>query len=1260
MVLSPGLRAASGLNKYQFLTSISAVKTLLLLLGSIATLFLALASPLSAQDVDIIRGRVTGPDTVGLPGVIVTATTLTGQVSRTARTDRNGRYQISFPGGEGDYWVTFASVGFQMRRYQVKRTAEEAILIADARLQPATVTLDAIRVTGQAAATRSDTLTDVGGTDQTVADNVLDFLSADQLGDLAAMAAAIPGVQLIPGMDGLADAFSVFGLDGDQNNTQLNGLMFGDGSLPRDAQVSLSLSSSPYDVSRGGFSGGQVQIRTRAGSNFMRRNMSYNMYTPQTQFLDARGAATGQQSTNISLGGSASGPFKPDVAFYNASFQYDRRMNDLQTLLGASDLGLQTAGISSDSVSRLMGLLGSNDVPVTVSDFSSNTVNSRANFLGSFDFIQPNSVRGNTFSLTATGNINSSSPVSSAGGGGGFNSGVSLQTPASYGSSLSFSGSAQLRHSGQLGIAGIFSETNIGYSTNRRHGEPYISMPSGTVRVVSTLDDGTQTVNTLRFGGSPSLNQRNSSSTISGSNTLNWFSSDNRHRVKFTTEARHEGYADDVTFNQYGTFSFNSLADLEANNPASFSRTLATRQRLGSQFVGAASLGDAWRPKNDLQVQYGVRVDGNRYLTGPEMNPLVEDRFGLNNSDLPSRLYVSPRLGFSWTYGSAQEVALVQGQARIPRAVVRGGFGVFQNAPRTQLVSGAIDNTGLPSGLQQLNCVGTAAPSPNWSEYQINQASIPGTCADGSLGTVFASSAPNIQLFDPSYAAQRSLRGNLQWSGAVLGNRFSSTVDLSYSRNQHQSTGYDLNFTGVQSFALANEGNRPVFVDPSVIVPATGQIAWREARVYDDFGRVTQQRSNVSSESKQLNVSLRPISFNSRWGWSVSYVLADVREQFNGFNSTVGDPRSLEWSSGSFARHTFQGSLSYNLVNVFRISTGISVYSGSPYTPGISGDVNGDSYGNDRAFIFNPDAPGVDPVVAAGMRGLLANGTREAVSCLQSQLGQLASRNSCTSPWRIMSSNMQVSINSLRIGLPQRANLSFQVSNPLGGLDRLINGQNIKGWGMQQNFDRQLLYVRGFDPVTQQFQYDVNQRFGSTRPEENARRQPMTITMRLSYDLGPSRERQQLMQQLDRGRTRPGNKPSVQQLRGTANIGLLNPMQQIIQQSDSLKLTRAQADTLTVLNRLYVLKSDSIWNPVARFLADLPDRYDNGLAYDRYRNAREDAVDMLIRIVPSIRGVLTVEQWRMLPQSLQSFMDKRYLQSIRSGTQGGGGGGFGR
>ena len=97
------------------------------LLGAMG-LLLVCSLQLAAQAVDIIRGRVLGTDAQAIPNVLVTATTLSGNVSRTARTDKNGRYTISFPGGEGDYWVTFSAVGLGPRRYQVKRTADQEIL----------------------------------------------------------------------------------------------------------------------------------------------------------------------------------------------------------------------------------------------------------------------------------------------------------------------------------------------------------------------------------------------------------------------------------------------------------------------------------------------------------------------------------------------------------------------------------------------------------------------------------------------------------------------------------------------------------------------------------------------------------------------------------------------------------------------------------------------------------------------------------------------------------------------------------------------------------------------------------------------------------------------------------------------------------------------------------------------------------------------------------------------------------------------------
>jgi hypothetical protein len=47
------------------------------------------------------------------------------------------------------------------------------------------------------------------------------------------------------------------------------------------------------------------------------------------------------------------------------------------------------------------------------------------------------------------------------------------------------------------------------------------------------------------------------------------------------------------------------------------------------------------------------------------------------------------------------------------------------------------------------------------------------------------------------------------------------------------------------------------------------------------------------------------------------------------------------------------------------------------------------------------------------------------------------------------------------------------------GVDRLLHGSaGLRGWGQATRPDNVLLYPRGFDPETQSFRYEVNERFG--------------------------------------------------------------------------------------------------------------------------------------------------------------------------------------
>jgi len=271
-----------------------------------AFLAVAVASPraVAAQQLDVIRGQVTGDDDDPIANANVTATSVGGGVNRTVRTDRNGRFTITFPGGEGDYFLTVTSIGYQPKRFEVRRTADQDILVADVQMTRMAM-LDTVRaVAERERVNRNDRTPDVSGTEQSASSAAV---PADQQGDLNAIAATIPGVTPVLDAAGDPAGFSVLGLSADQNSMTLNGANFGSSTLPRDAQVSTSLVTAPYDVSRGGFSGGQLNVRSGTGSNFIRRSNSLNLDAPALQWTDPAARALGQQYKNLSLGGSLSG-----------------------------------------------------------------------------------------------------------------------------------------------------------------------------------------------------------------------------------------------------------------------------------------------------------------------------------------------------------------------------------------------------------------------------------------------------------------------------------------------------------------------------------------------------------------------------------------------------------------------------------------------------------------------------------------------------------------------------------------------------------------------------------------------------------------------------------------------------------------------------------------------------------------------------------------------------------------------------------------
>ena len=67
-----------------------------------------------------------------------------------------------------------------------------------------------------------------------------------------------------------------------------------------------------------------------------------------------------------------------------------------------------------------------------------------------------------------------------------------------------------------------------------------------------------------------------------------------------------------------------------------------------------------------------------------------------------------------------------------------------------------------------------------------------------------------------------------------------------------------------------------------------------------------------------------------------------------------------------------------------------------------------------------------------------------------------------------------------------------------------------------------------------------------------------------------------------------------------------------------------------------------------------PDQQARITQLEKRIDALETKIDLLIKLAPSVKGVLTAQQRRLLPSFITGYLDPHYLAAIRSGTQGSG------
>jgi len=1211
--------------------------------------FPSVAAAQMGATTDIITGTVTRAEgNLPIEGANIEVMSIESNVTRRARTNDKGRFTVLFPDGGGQYRVTARALGLAPQVVNVARQADEDRLIVNIKMSTNPTVLAAVTVQARQNVPREGDRPTPGSTERALNTDQAARLPIDA-SDLTALALTAPGVVSITGSDSSSAGFSVAGQAPTANNTTLDGMSFGSSQVPQEAVRNSRVITSGYDVARGQFSGGQIASTTRSGTNAPQGNFTYILRDRELSVEGEEGSPLAQGFNQNQLSAGFGGPIVKDKLFFFGAMQLRRREDIVPNLGNADATTLERFGVAADSVARFFNLASAAGLAprsILANDRTADNVSG----IVRFDYLTEG---GQSLSIRGDYNFANSDPTRVG----------TLSLPQTGGDSRNWGGGMAATLTSN--IAGRFlNELKVYGSVNKNAGDPFITLPFGRVQVASELDNGETGVSSLTFGGNTGLPQEGKTNTIEATNETSWLSEGGGHRFKLGGLFNLQSFERDVTSNRWGTFSFNSLADFEAGIPASYTRTLTPRLREGSGINAAVYLGDTWRINRAFQLTMGARAEGSYFGSTPAYNPAVEQAFGFRTDEVPTEFRLSPRIGFTYSLGIPE-----QGRFAPPTWVFRGGVGEFRSAPSIGLVASAAGATGLPDNESQLVCIGAGVPTPNWDLFGQDPSTIPTQCSAG--GNQFLPTArPNVTVFDNDFSAARSIRSSLGVQHRFM-QRYNVNLDVQYARGVAL-TGYtDLNLREAPRFALASEGGRPVYVDAATIVPFSGATSVLGSRLNSDFGQVLATQSDLASESKQVTASLGGITskgailnFSYTWGQTTDQGAngAGGGGAFGGFGgggggfggfgspTTGGNPNVREWAPSNFdRRHTIVGTITYPFSQAIEVTAFARMSSGSPFTPTVGSDINGDGARNDRAFLFNP-ATATDANVVAGMQRLLDNAPDAVQECLTSQLGRIAGRNSCRGPWQ-PSLDLQLNWRPNFLGLNRRLAISVLTVNALGGLDRLVHGSdNLRGWGQFRGTDNTLLYVRGFDPATNAYTYEVNERFGANRAGQNGITVPFQLGVQARYTVGPDRFRDMIRGMIGGGGPGGGGRggfgggaPGAQGAQGGPGGGgfgmagmTANPVASIIALKDSIALTVEQLAKLQPLSDSVAAKNKALGEEFQKLLKDAGANPDMGALFGKLRPRLEASQRERTAALKEVQGVLTPEQWEKVPERVRN------------------------
>lgn len=1033
------------------------------LAGALAVLLMA--APVYAQQTSSnLAGRVTDNEGAPLAGAeVIIVHTPSGTTSR-AVTDAQGRYTARGLRVGGPYLVTVTRDGFKGEATENVYLALGETSALNVDLDTAATSLDAVEVVASVGNTvfspdNMGTGTVIGASEisalPSAGRNIQDLIRID------------PRISQTSKADGRISAggqhsrYNLIRIDGVSTNDpfglEANGLPTERQPVSMDAIEEVNIALANYDVTTAGATGAVVNAVTRSGTNDFHGSVYYAFRDKDWVRKDLNGVEFNGFNDETTYGGTFGGALVKDRLFFFANYEkyertapgtslantpYGRNQITDADIAEAQRIARDVWGFDAGSLS------GTADRKTEIEEYAlkmdwnisdDHRASLRYSKLEQSVLRQPG---------IATGT-------------------VSLSTHW-YNQPKTF----------ESWVGQLFSDWSDNFSTEFKVSyRDYASVRATTADLPQIrVNFGNQG---LLFG-----TEVNSHANVVDTTEKNLFAAGTYylgdHALKFGID-----YAENDIMNYYGrdiygSYTFNSLADFAAGNPATYT-VRAPRQGRGYDDIPATYtskntglfLQDNWMVNYNLSLMFGVRVDIPKFDQEPLFNQTILDMYGYDNRTTIDKKLWQPRFGFNYTFDTERSTQL------------RGGVGLFQGAAPNVWLAGAFQNTGLNFVAYDLR----GAAAAGIFTPDVNPPYIPTNPLQARL---------RVDLMEPGLALPSVWKANLAfdhelpWHGIVA----SAELLMLSTKNDIYMEALDLGAPTWQG-----QDGRMIYWNPAGRNPANAHSngtgiqngtngAGNRANRPNNIDQVIIARNTTKGDSTQLTLALsKPMQAEDNWAWTLGYTFTDASQvspmassqNTSNWNGTTIHQvnENVAYNSRYAIRDRFTGVLTYSNAFFGDNKTTFGLFyegrSGLPFSYIYYNDINGDGATTNDLFY-----------VPAGRGDVLFTGGEQMENDffdwlaqhpdLARYAGQVVPANSGRSKW-INNFDVRVSQQVPAFFEGHKAELTLDIMN----IGNLLN----KKWGLIEDYGffqtMRVANYAGIDPETGKYVYRFN---GTTDVEQ--------------------------------------------------------------------------------------------------------------------------------------------------------------------------------